>query len=401
MPAYRVSRRELLGGPFRPGRRLVFQPGSGPRRDVLVSLFLRGGMDGLHAVPPYTERAWRDARPTLRLPEPGQVGGIVDLDGRFGLHPKLAPLQPLFQSKQLALVHACGSPDSTLSHFEAMQTMERGVSDGNSTATGWITRHLNCSPFPSTSPLRALAIGDVLPKSMQGSLSAMAVRSITDFRLAVPGEWTGFRSHLAALYARGADAAQVAGRETLALLSDLEKLDPGRYTPQGGAVYPDTGLGNALKQVAQLIKAEVGLEIAALDLGGWDSHVAQVKLMDPLLEELAASLAAFHADLGARMRNVTLLAMSEFGRRVHENSGLGTDHGRGTVLFALGGGIRGGRVYGSWPGVAEGQTDRDGNLRVTTDYRQVLGEVVEKRLGNPAVREVFPGWSAPYLNLAA
>jgi uncharacterized protein (DUF1501 family) len=395
------TRRQLLQGlnPARP--RLLFQPGAAPAGDVLVTVFLRGAMDAVHTVPPYAEAAYRKVRPTMGLPDPGKPGGIVDLDGQFGLHPTLAPLGDLFRAGRLAIVHASGSPDSTLSHFEAMQTMERGVSDGNSIASGWISRHLAATESRSGSPIRAIAFGDVLPKSLQGALSATAVRSLTEFRLKIPERWAGFRSLLTELYQTGADPAQTAGRDTLNLLTDLEKLDPDAYRPEGGAAYPEGEFGTGLRQVAQLIKADLGLEIAAVDLGGWDSHAAQVAGMEPLMRQLAQGLAAFHADLGDRMNRVTLAAMSEFGRRVHENSSLGTDHGRATAMFLLGGHIRGGNVYGRWPGIAEGQLDKDGNLRVTTDYRDILGEVVDRRLKNPNLAPVFPNHRPSYLGLTA
>lgn len=393
-----ISRRDLLR---RMGKspRLVFEPQAGPQRDVLVTIFLRGAMDGIHTVPPYADPAYRKHRPTLALAEPGKPNGIRDLDGFFGVHPDMAPLAELFQGKRLAVVHASGSPDQTLSHFEAMQTMERGVSDGNSTASGWLSRHLASVNSGSSSPIRAIAMGDVLPKSLQGSVTATAVRSLKEFRLGIPNEWDRFRGLLGTFYAGDADPAAAAGRETLELLGSLEKLDPDTYQVEGGAKYPDTDLGRSLKQVAQLIKADVGLEVAALDLGGWDAHAAQVVLMQGLMGQLAQSMHAFHADLGDRMQRVTLVAMSEFGRRVHENSSLGTDHGRATAMYLLGGGIRGGKVYGKWPGLEDGQLDRDGNLRVTTDYRDILGEIVDRRLGNPNLGQVFPEWQSHYLDL--
>lgn len=396
--AAQMTRRELFQQ--MPAHRLAFRPEVGPRGDVLVTIFLRGGMDGVHAVPPHGDPQFRAQRPTLAPPDPGKPGGIVDLNGQFGLHAELAPLSELYRARRLAVVHACGSPDRTLSHFEAMQTMERGVDDGNSVASGWISRHLASTDGHSSSPLRALAFGDVLPKSLQGSTSAMAVRSLSEFRLPVPDGWSGFRSTLSALYG-GEDAANTAGRETLRLLGSLEKLDPNQYKPEAGAVYPKTDLGRRMSQVAQLIKAEVGLEIAALDLGGWDAHVAQETLMVPLMRELAGAMHAFHSDLGERMRRVTVVAMTEFGRRVHENSGLGTDHGRASAMFLLGGSVRGGQVYGTWPGLADGQLDHDGDLRVTTDYRQILGEIVERRLGNQNLAQVFPGFTPSYLNVMA
>ncbi len=383
-------------------RRFLFNPGVGARGDVLIAVFLRGAMDGLHTVPPHADPAYRKQRPTLALPEPGKPNGVVDLDGFFGLHPLLAPLRELFAARRLAIVHASGSPDTTLSHFEAMQTMERGVSDGNSTATGWISRHLASLANGNGSPIRAIAFGDVLPKSMQGSLGASAVRSLSEFRLSAPPEWgAGFHHALAGLYAGGTDPARAAGRSTLTLLKSLGKLDPEQYAPEGGAKYPEGDFGRGLRQTAQLIKADLGLEIASVDLGGWDSHVAQPTLLEGLMPQLAQGLHALDSDLGDRMRRVTLVAMSEFGRRVHENSGLGTDHGRATAMFLLGGGIRGGKVYGTWPGLETERLDRDGNLRVTTDYRDLLGEIVERRLRNPQVGKVFPDYTPRYLGLTA
>ena len=402
MPAPTLTRRDLLKGKKADGSRLTFQPEHGPAGDVLVLIFLRGGMDGLHVVPPHADPSYQPQRPTLAIPQPGKPNGARDLDGFFGLHPDLAPLEEIYRAKQLAIVHAIGSPDSTLSHFEAMQTMERGVSDGNSTATGWVSRHLASMDSGRASPIRAIAFGDVLPKSMQGSIGAMAVRSLSEFRLGEPDDWAGgFRNVLAGFYGSDNDPARAAGRETLQLLRSLEKLDPEKYRPEGKADYPKTEVGQRLKQVAQLIKADVGLEIAEVDLGGWDAHVAQPTLMTGLMKELGTSLHAFWADMGDSMKNVTVVAMSEFGRRVHENSGLGTDHGRGTAMFIAGGSIKGGKVYGRWPGLKSNQLDKDGNLRVTTDYRDVLGEIVDRRLHNSKLAEVFPQSTPSYLGITA
>lgn len=409
-----LTRRELLRGAG-VGPRLTFQPQAGPAGDVLVSIFLRGGMDGIYVVPPYADPAYRTNRPSLALPEPGKKGGIVDLDGFFGLHPDMAPLAEIYRAKDLAIIHASGSPDQTLSHFEAMQTMERGVADGSTTASGWISRHLASTEGHSNSPMRAIAISDVLPKSLAGALSATAVRSLTEFRLNTPDAWSesypSFRSVLTELYHEGSDPAENGGRETLELLKSLEKLDPDTYKPENGADYKKTDLGRGLQQIAQLIKADVGLEIGSVDLGGWDAHAGEDILMARLMPELAGALHAFHTDLGDRMKRVTVVAMSEFGRRIHENTSLGTDHGRATAMFVMGGGqVKGGKVYGKWPGMAEyrmkietdlGHLDKDGNLLVTTDYRDILGEIVQKRLKNEKLDQVFPSYQPSYLGLTA
>lgn len=401
MPAPTLTRRNLLRK-IAPGgsSRMLFRPETERRGDVLITIFLRGGMDGLHTVPPHADPAYHRHRATLAVSDPGTSGGCLDLNGYFGLHPTLAPLHDLYRAGRLAVVHASGSPDQTLSHFEAMQTMERGVSDGSDTASGWISRHLASLDTGNTSPMRAVAFGDVLPKSLQGILTATAIRSLLEVRLAVPEGWSGeFRQILAGMYAPGDDPVRAGGRGTLGLLRSLEKLDPATYRPDGGATYPEGELGQGLRQTAQLIKADVGLEVAALDLGGWDSHVAQGALLEGLMKQLGQGLHALNSDLGDRMRRVTVIAMSEFGRRVHENSGLGTDHGRATAMFLLGGGIRGGKVYGEWPGLAADRLDRDGNLRVTTDYRDILGEVVSRRLGNTSLNQVFPKYEPRFLGL--
>jgi uncharacterized protein (DUF1501 family) len=385
-----LTRRSLLDA----GRRLVFRPGFGPPGDVLVTIFLRGGMDGIYAVPPHGDPAYRKQRPKLAPADPGRNGGLVDLDGYFGLHPDLAPLAEPFRERHLAVVQACGTPDRTLSHFEAMQTMERGVSEGHSVATGWVARHLGSTEGDHAPPLRAVAIGEVLPKSLQGYDKAVALRSVEDVRLERPAAWSnGFDTMLKNFYAEVDDLVGVAGRSTLGLLAQLKKLVASGYRPQGGVAYPDSNLGRALRQVAQLIKADIGLEVAALDHGDWDSHVGQVAHLARPMKQLGEALRAFHADLSDRMGRLTLIVMSEFGRRVRENSGLGTDHGRATAMFVLGGGILGGKVHGEWPGLGPNQLDRDGNLRVTTDYRDVLADLVKRRLRNPNLQQVFPDYS--------
>jgi uncharacterized protein (DUF1501 family) len=398
-----VSRRQLLGlrhalpAERKLDRRLVFQPQTGPAGDVLVCLFLRGGADGLHLVAPYGDPAYYRQRPRIAVPPPDDTRAPrarrgLRLDGFFALHPTLAPLHETYRAGRLAIVHAVGSPDRTHSHFEAMATMERGVGDGATAATGWLGRHLQHSAGRNQSPLRAIAIGDTLPASLEGTLGATAVHSLDEFRLALPASWSsGFRGALAGLYEERDDALGSAGRETLRLLQSLERLHPDRYRSASGAVYPGSDFGRALAQIAQLIKAEVGLEVACLDLGGWDSHFGQDQVLEELMRDLAYGLAAFHTDLGEYSHRVTLVAMSEFGRRAHENGGLGTDHGQATCFWLMGGGIAGGRVLGDWPGLSDDRLDGPGDLRVTTDYRDLLAEVVARRLRNASWAEVFPG----------
>jgi uncharacterized protein (DUF1501 family) len=359
----------------------------------------------LNIVIPYGEDAYHRARPNLRLAPPNvsirNAGSrVADLDGFFGLHPALAPLLPIYKEGSLAFVHAVGSGDQTRSHFEAMTAMERGLArPGSGLSSGWLGRHLSSHPASASSPLRAVAFSSGVPDSLRGTTDAVALPSLTDFRLnAPPGaeDDRGWHATLADLYGHGADDVTLAGRDTLFTLDALRKMDPANYEPARGAVYPDNALGSGLKQTACLIKGRIGLEVACLDHGGWDTHVAQgaTEGWQPLLlGDLGRSLAAFARDLGGEMRRVTVLVMTEFGRRVQENSGLGTDHGRGSVMFLVGGGVRGGKVYGNWPGLEPGQLEPPGDLRVTTDYRDVLAELLTYRLGNRQLGDVFPGYA--------
>lgn len=394
-----LNRRDLLRGRMpaaAKGRpQLLFRPQTGPAGDVFVCVFLRGGMDGLNVVVPYGDPDYYRQRPTLGIAEPGRRGSnpearAIDLDGFFGLHPNVKPLQAAYQAGDLAIVQAIGTPDKTRSHFEAMETMERGVDDGSTASTGWLGRHLGAIQSSNRSPMRAIALGDVLPQSLQGAIGATAVNSLDDFRLVEPAGWNGrFHATVTALYGDDDTSVGHAGVETLGLLKTMSSLNTRTYAPANGAKYPGGDFGSGLKQIAQLIKAEVGLEVACLDLGGWDSHVGQFALMGYLMPQLGEGLAAFHADLGEGMKRVTLVAMSEFGRRAYENTSLGTDHGRATCMFVLGGGINGGRVIRKWPGLAADLLE-EGDLRVTMDYRDVLGEIVRNRMKNPRPETVFP-----------
>ncbi|MCS6829908.1 MAG: DUF1501 domain-containing protein [Armatimonadota bacterium] len=386
---------------------LAFKPHNVEQKgDVLVCLFLRGGADGLNMVVPYAEDAYYRNRPSLAIPAPNNRRRsanerAVALNDLFALHPALKPLFPLYASEKLLIVHACGSAERSRSHFEAMSAMERGVADAKTSInSGWIARHLLSAPRKGSSPLRAVALSNILPESLRGSTDAVVLQTLSDFRIEVPKSTGVARPDdleriLREMYT-GADKHSVnqTAQDTLQVLQTLRRVDPSRYRPANGAVYPDSDLARGLKQVAALIKAQVGLEVACLDRGGWDTHVAQGSTagwMAANLTDLAQSLAAFATDMGDGMRYITLIVMTEFGRRVRENSGLGTDHGRAGVMLLLSGSIKGGRVYARWHGLEPHQLEEPGDLRVTTDYREVLAEVVCKRLGNPHVAGVFPG----------
>lgn len=383
--------------------RLAFAPkDEAPRGDTLVVVFLRGAADVLNMIVPHGESAYYAQRPTLAIPRPDQTSAppsarAIDLDGFFGLHPALATLLPAWQEKHLAVIHACGAPDESRSHFRAMELMERGVDDERGPASGWIGRHLATLNNGNRSPLRAIGLGALTPRSLSGAVPVTALRSIADFHLGGDARAVEqMRAALASLYA-GAEPLNVLGQETLDILDTLHALDPLGYSPLSNPHYPTSDFGLGLRQIAMLIKAEVGLEVAAIDVGGWDTHFAQGGsdgLMAGLLRDLADGLAAFHADLFDVANRLTIVVMSEFGRRLTENASLGTDHGHGSALLLLGGNVRGGKVHGLWPGLAEDQLVGPGDLAVTTDYRDVLAEVCLKRLNNPAIGDIFPNYTA-------
>jgi uncharacterized protein (DUF1501 family) len=370
------------------------------RGKVLVGIFQRGAVDGLSMVPPHGDPAYATARPGIALQPPlrGDADRAIDLDGLFAVHPVLAPLMSLWNNRALAIVHACGSPDVTRSHFDAQDYMETGTPGVKSTPDGWLARALLTRPVPP-SPLRAVAIGPSLPRIMRGEAGAIAMQSVRAFDLqqrpgATPAQ-PGFES----LYAQGvSDLLYGAGRETFEAVRMLKSVNTATLAPANGAVYPPGRLGTALSQIAQLIRAGVGLEVAFAEAGGWDTHVGQGSERGQLanrLREFAGALAAFARDLGDRMADVVVLTMSEFGRTVAENGNRGTDHGHATAMVVLGGGVRGGKVYGRWPGLAPEQLFEGRDLAMTTDFRTLFSEVAAHHLGVPAAAGLFPGWTPP------
>lgn len=417
----RVSRREFLAGSLSSAAALAFgnsivalpawmpsirlaDPHVGPRGDTLVCIFLRGGADGLNMVVPHGDDDYYGGRPALAIPRPDDNGAnmrTIDLDGFFGLHPALEPLSLIYKSGDLAFVQATGSPDETRSHFEAMALMERGAAVTD--YSGWLARHLASLNTGNDSALRAIGVGDMLPASLTGALSATALQSIADYHLRARDERAGdIQAILQALYSSRDELLSITAGQTFAAIEALDKVSATDYQP-GGRLYPEQQFGMALRTVAQLIKADVGLEAACIDLGGWDTHVAQgvtQGLMANLMSELALGLAAFYEDLAAEMDSVTLVVMSEFGRRVQENGGLGTDHGHGNMMMILGGGVNGGQVFSRWPGLNEEVLVGPGDLAITIDFRDVLGELIRKRLNNPRLKDVFPGYEVNEIGLA-
>lgn len=366
--------------------------------DRIVCLFLRGGADALSLVVPYGDPDYYRLRPNLAVPAPGTADSSalpLDKDSFFGLHPALAPLLPAFAAGQLAMVHACGSPSESRSHFDAQDFMERAWLEKGGPPTGWLGRHLEILGGDSA-PFRAIALGNAIPASLRGAAPATAIADLEQFGLqARASELPTLTVILQALYA-GETALDGAAQQTLAATTALAAANPTQYAPENGAVYPDSSFGGALLQIAQLLKTDaLGVKVACVDLGGWDTHAGQAASLPPLLTDFASGLAAFATDMGARLDGVTVVAMSEFGRRAYENASGGTDHGHGGCLWLLGGGVRGGRVYGQWPGLAADRLDQGSDLQVTTDWRTVLGELVLRRLGNPGLDAVFPDFAVP------
>jgi uncharacterized protein (DUF1501 family) len=370
----------------------------GARRKILVAIFQRGAADGLNVVVPCGEAAYYASRPSIAIPRPGAgTDAALDLDGFFGLHPRLAPLKGLYDARQLAIVHAVGSPDSTRSHFDAQDYMETATPGSKATADGWLNRYLQVARDTSRPPFRAVALSAQLPRSLQGREAALAINQIAQFGIRGTRGDEGVETSFEEQYASAADTfLNSTGREAFDAIKVLKKVDPAHYAPAAGAEYPTSPFGNALKQVAQLIKSDLGLEIAFAELGGWDTHVNQGASAGQLagrLDDLARGIAAFARDLGDRMADVVLLTMSEFGRAVAENGNRGTDHGHGNAMFVVGGPVRGGQVYGHWPGLAAEQRFEGRDLAVTTDFRDVFGEIVVGHLGVADPSAIFPGYA--------
>ncbi len=364
----------------------------------LVVIFQRGAADGLNVVVPHAEPNYYAMRPTIAI----QQKDVLDLNGFFGLHPAMASFKPLYDQGHLAIVHAAGSPDSSRSHFDAQDYMESGTPGIKVTPDGWLNRALQNGPVPVSggqpraTAFRAVALGSQVPRTLQGKLPAIAVSNLADFSVGGKGPQTSPISNaFQAMYDESTDAMlHGTGQETFEAVKMLKAADPAKYQPGNGAMYPNGAFGNNLKQIAQLMKANLGVEAAFSDIGGWDTHQNQGAASGQLanrLKEFSEAIAAFWKDMGAESENVTLVTMSEFGRTARQNGTGGTDHGHANVMFVLGGGVRGGKVYGTWPGLANEQLNEGRDLAVTTDFRNVLGEAAYKTLGAKNLDVVFPG----------
>ena len=369
------------------------------KRKTLIAIFQRGAVDGLNMVVPFGESSYYSSRPSIAIakPEPGKAETAINLDGFFGLHPSMGAFKPLWDSKRLAIIHASGSPDNTRSHFDAQDYMESATPGVKSTSDGWLNRYLRSKQDPERSLFRAVSMTKQMPRVLQGRASAVAMSNLSDFAIRAGKSSADLQGGFEAIYAREKnDSLAGMGRETFEAVNYLKKVNPAQYQPENGSQYPRNPFGNSLLQIAQLIKAGVGLEIAFTEIGGWDTHVNQGNSrgqLANLLQQFSHGIAALYQDLGQRMDDVVVLTMSEFGRTVRENGNRGTDHGHANAMFVMGNSVRGGKVYGQWPGLKSDQLYQERDLALTTDFRDVFGEVATRHLGSTDAKTVFPNYS--------
>jgi len=372
------------------------------RKKILVAIFQRGAVDGLNMIVPFGDKSYYAVRPSISIPKPGEMRannqGAIDLDGFFGLHPRMAALEPHFKRGELAIIHASGSHDDTRSHFDAQDYMESGTPGIKSTRDGWLNRYLHAKDHAErSSPFRAVAIAQALPRSLQGSAPALAIGQLGQFGIRAGNDGGMMAAGFEAQYSKAADQLLGAtGKEAFDAVKMIQNANPQGYTPANGAEYPRSGYGEALRQIAQVIKADLGLEVAFAETGGWDDHRAEGASNGQLanrLGDFAAGLAAFAQDLGDRMADVVVVTMSEFGRTVAENGSGGTDHGHGNAMMILGGNVKGGQVYGKWPGLSRDKLYQGRDLAITTDFRDVFAECVTGHLGANDISKVFPGYA--------
>lgn len=364
------------------------------RRKILVTVFQRGAVDGLNMIVPFGEKAYYQARPTIAIPEPGKPNGALDLDGFFGLHPRMSALHPYFKRGELAIVNATGSHDPTRSHFDAQDYMESGTPGVKSTRDGWLNRYLHAREHEEASAFRAVSLTQQLPRALQGSAPALAIDQLGRFGVRAGESGDMIQSSFEAQYAAAADALlRPTGKDAFDAVKQLQSVDLSKYAPANGATYPNSGYGQALKQIAQLIKADMGLEVAFAESGNWDHHANEGPQIANRLDDFASGIAAFAQDLGDRMADVVVLTMSEFGRTVAENGARGTDHGHGNAMLLLGGNVKGGKMYGKWPGLEREQRYEGRDLAITTDFRDVFSEALVGHLGARDTSRVFPGYT--------
>src|SRR5499427_3692336 len=368
--------------------------GRGTDRPIIIAIFQRGAADGISMVVPFGDKNYSAVRPQIAIPEPARNAseGAIDLDGFFGLHPSLGSLKPIYDAGHLAIVHAVGSPDTTRSHFDAQDYMESGTPGNKSVSDGWLNRYLQSNPEQDASAFRAVALTATVPRSLAGPAPSVAMQRVADFGIRGGRATPEIEELFADLY-----------KDTFDAVKTLRSATSQQYIPSEGVQYPNSPFSQSLQQIAQLVKSNVGVEVAFAEVGGWDTHANQGSSRGQLSNQLrnfGEGLAAFYRDLGDRMRNVVILTMTEFGRAIRQNGSGGTDHGHASCLFVAGGPVKGGKVYGRWPGLAPEQLYEGRDLALTTDFRSVFSEILMKHMGAKDAAKVFPNYRpGPPLNL--
>jgi len=367
---------------------------AGTNHPIIIAIFQRGAADGISMVVPFGDKYYSAVRPQIAIPEPsrGSDERAIDLDGFFGLHPSLDSLKPLYDSGHLAVVHAIGSPDSTRSHFDAQDYMESGAPGNKSVSDGWLNRYLQATPANDATPFRGVALNATLPRSLAGPAPAVAMQRVSDFGIRARRATPEVESMFADLYKDTFDAVKM-----------LRDVNSQQYKPSAGIQYPTSPFGQSLLQIAQLIKSNIGLQVAFADLGGWDTHANQGSARGQLanrLKDFGDGLAALYRDLGDGMRDIVIVTMTEFGRAIRQNGSGGTDHGHASSLFVAGGPVKGGKVYGRWPGLAPEQLYENRDLALTTDFRTLFSEILTEHMGAKDASRIFPGFKqTSFLNI--
>ncbi|HEY9733580.1 MAG TPA: DUF1501 domain-containing protein [Drouetiella sp.] len=377
---------------------------------ILVCIFLRGGADTLNMFVPYADSDYYKQRPTIAIPPPSKSkagqDASIKLNDLYALHPRLKPILPIFQDGRLAVIQSVGSDNPTGSHFDTQDQVEHGEAYGKTIGGGWLGRHLRTRSLGKSTPLSAVSIGTSVCESLSGAPSVCALGSLDEIKLQTKPEQSGaMLAALTQLYGADVGLLSQPGRETIQLLNNVQHMHNVKYTPENGASYPDDGFSRGLKEIARLVKANVGLQAACIDFGGWDTHFVQGSsegLQAENIATLGKALAAFDADIQKYHKRVTTIVMTEFGRRTYENGSLGTDHGQGAAMMVIGGGVKGGKFYGDWTGVADQEVDLLGpsGLRIKYDYRAVLQEVLSGLQNNRNAHKVFPDLKAPLIGFA-
>jgi uncharacterized protein (DUF1501 family) len=360
--------------------------GSAADRPILIAIFQRGAADGISMVVPFGDKYYTSARSQIAIPEPARIGDerALDLDGFFALHPSLDSLKQIYDDGHLAVVHAVGSPDNTRSHFDAQDYMESGTPGNKSVSDGWLNRYLQTTPATNATPFRAVALNATMPRALAGAAPSVAMQRVADFGIRGGAATPQIEEMFADLY-----------KETFDAVKMLRTTNPQQYTPAPGVQYSNSPFGQTLQQIAQLVKSKVGLQVAFADIGGWDTHANQGAVRGQLanrLKDFGDGIAALYRDLGDRMSNVVIITMTEFGRAVRQNGSGGTDHGHASSLFVAGGPVKGGTVYGKWPGLAPEQLHEGRDLALTTDFRSVFSDVLTAHMGAKDISRVFPGF---------